>query len=355
MPSSVVGFREHEPAYLELLRAHVDKPGLFCATFSQRRRGDDEARDVVPRHESLWRQSDQDIERFWILATPIRKVPTPSTRPSPARLAPAPRRMTCVIPIPRAASPKAHQSATLADMPDSKSPQKKKRRARKTPPEATTAMVVHGSEHLTRDDRTVLAEALRQAEGTRNIVEAALLDFGRWLLVEVFHDDAAAALGAKGDNSVWRELVDRAGGPTLRLGERFLFVALEIAAHDKRIQDDAWRLLESGRKELLLPLKDETLMRKAAQHVVTMKLSQRATREYVRAELVAQGGAEAPRVTTKRFQAHVRRFRERVLDAAYRRKMERSLRELPKEEKAGVRGELLAIKTWAAELLATMR
>ena len=33
-----------------------------------------------------------------------------------------------------------------------------------------------------------------------------------------------------------------------------LYVGLEIAARDKRINDDVWRTLEPGRKELLLPL-----------------------------------------------------------------------------------------------------
>jgi len=241
-------------------------------------------------------------------------------------------------------------------MSDAKPPAKKPRAKKKKPAEPTTAMVLaRGDGQLSKSERALLAEALRRAEGTRNVVESALLDFGRWLLNEIFHDDAGAALENKRDNPVWLELLSRAGGPTLRLGERFLYVSLEIAAHDKRIQDDAWRLLDPGRKELLLPIKDEARMREAAQHVVAMKLSQRATRAYVRAEKAAQGTAAAPRVTQKRFEAHVRRFRERVLDPAYKRKVERSLRDLAKDEKDGVRDELQAIKAWAADLLATLR
>ena len=69
----------------------------------------------------------------------------------------------------------------------------------------------------------------------------------------MFADDAAAALGDRRGNRVWQGLMGRAGAPTLRVSERLMTVAPVIAAHDKRIQDESWRLLEVGRKELLLP------------------------------------------------------------------------------------------------------
>ena len=46
--------------------------------------------------------------------------------------------------------------------------------------------------------------------------------------------------------------------------------------------------LEPGRKELLLPLDDESAMRRAAQHVTAMKLTQRATRTYVASQRAEQ-------------------------------------------------------------------
>lgn len=209
---------------------------------------------------------------------------------------------------------------------------------------------------LAKAERALLAEALRRAENARNVLESTLLDFGRWLLVEVFHDDAAAALGdRKRDNPVWRELLSRAGGPTLRLNAKFLYVALDIAAHDKRIQDDSWRLLEPGRKELLLPLRDEASMRKAARRVVEMKLSQRATRDLVRAELATRGDKPAVRVTPQRFQSQLKKFRERVADASYKKKVEASLRGLSKDKRTEVRKELEALHQWSADLLAAVR
>lgn len=143
----------------------------------------------------------------------------------------------------------------------------------------TSALATTPPATLTRDQRTLLAEALRQAETTREIIEDKLVDFGRWLLVHVFDDDARAALEQKRTNPVWREIIDRAGGPTLRLSPRLVHVAIDIGAHDHRITDQSWRLLEPGRKELLLPLGEDALLQKAAKHVVALKLSHRATEQ----------------------------------------------------------------------------
>jgi hypothetical protein len=172
---------------------------------------------------------------------------------------------------------------------------------------------------LDAPQRKILAEALRRAEETRDVIEDALVSFGRWVLVKVF-DDAAAALDGRHDNPVWRDLLARAGGPTLRLSARMLYVALHIAAHDKRITDEAWRNLEPGRNELLLPLGDESAMRRAAQHVTAMKLTQRATRAYVASLRAEQGEAHKARLTPARLTAQVRGFRERVANAAWQRR-----------------------------------
>ena len=49
---------------------------------------------------------------------------------------------------------------------------------------------------------------------------------------------------------MWQELVRRAGGPTLRISKHMLYVAVRLAAYDKRITDQTWRGLDPGRKEL---------------------------------------------------------------------------------------------------------
>ncbi len=58
-----------------------------------------------------------------------------------------------------------------------------------------------------------------------------------------------------------------------------LSVALHVAAYDKRINDESWRGLDVGRKEILLPLGEDRLLRAAARRVSSLKLSQRATRD----------------------------------------------------------------------------
>lgn len=216
---------------------------------------------------------------------------------------------------------------------------------------ATAPVVEARGEKLDAAQRRLLAEGLRQAEQTRNVMEDALVGFGRWLLVHVFDDNAAEALGGRHDNPVWRELLARAGGPTLRLSERLLYVALHIAAHDRRIQDEAWRGLEPGRKQLLLPLGDEDLMREAAQHVTAMKLSQRATRAYVAALRAERGEPRAVRLTAPRLAMQVRGFRERVTAKAYQRRALTVIRKADGAERDDVRRELEAVRQWATELL----
>ncbi len=219
-------------------------------------------------------------------------------------------------------------------------------------PAPSTARPTDDAPALDAAQRRTLAEALRRADETRDAIEDALVSFGRWMLVHVFDDDAAAALGDRRDNPVWRTLLSRAGGPTLRLSERMLYVALHIAAHDRRITDEAWRSLEPGRKELLLPLGDEALMRKAAQHVTAMKLTQRATRTYVRSLREAQREADGPRLTPARLSARVRSFREAVTDTAYQKKAAEVLRKADDETLAAMRDELLAVQRWSERLLA---
>ena len=172
-----------------------------------------------------------------------------------------------------------------------------------------------------------------------------MTSYGRWLLGSIFGGDAAAALDDKSSNVVWRELVRRAGGPTLRIGRRMLYVALQLAARDKRIADTTWRGLDAGRKELLLPLGDDARLREAAQHVAKFNLTQANTRQYVSGLLAATGRARAVRLTMPRLVGHVQKLRAAVGTAAALRKVEQ-LREAaePRErEKAADEVEQLRV------------
>jgi len=167
----------------------------------------------------------------------------------------------------------------------------------------------------------VLNEALRRGEDLREEVETAVASYGRWLLEAVFDDDTTAALDGKSKNPVWLELVRRAGGPTLRVSRHLLYVALAIAANDKRITDQPWRGLDGARKELLLPIRTSGGLRDAAQHVAKFNLTQAKTREYVTSVLEGQGEKRQVRLTANGLLARVRKPREALGGAAVLRKV----------------------------------
>ena len=187
---------------------------------------------------------------------------------------------------------------------------------------ATIAVLAREAPHLSRDEHALLAEALRLGEETRRAVQDAIVDFGRWILVHVFADDARAALEDRSDNAVWLELRRRAGGPSLAMSDRMLYVALHLAARDKRIADQAWRGLDAGRKELLLPLGEDDAIREAAHHVARFNLSQPNTRAYVRSLLTKTGRAPALRLTAPRFIARLRGIRGKLEQRGLLKKLE---------------------------------
>jgi hypothetical protein len=175
---------------------------------------------------------------------------------------------------------------------------------------------------LTPREKVLLEQALRRGEDLREQVEATVTAYGRWLLEGVFANDPSAALDDKSGNPVWRELVRRAGGPTLRIGRRMLYVALQLAARDKRIADTTWRGLDAGRKELLLPLGDDTRLRDAAQHVSKFNLTQASTRQYVSGLLESSGRPRAVRLTVPRLVGQVKKLRASLGTPAALRKVE---------------------------------
>jgi hypothetical protein len=71
--------------------------------------------------------------------------------------------------------------------------------------------------HLTGAEKKVLDEALRRGEDLREELETKTLEYGR---------------------------CRRAGGPTLGVTRHLLYVALRIAANDRRITAAAWRGLD---------------------------------------------------------------------------------------------------------------
>ncbi len=165
-------------------------------------------------------------------------------------------------------------------------------------------------------ERKLFDEALRMGTDLADELESRMMSFGRWLLSEVFANDAALALDDKSKNPIWVELVARAGGPTLRIGKKMLYVAVRLAAYDKRIGDQAWHGLDAGRKEILLPLRDDRRLREAAQHVSKFNLTQIKTAAYVGALMAESGEAKPVRLTAPMLVGRMKKIQEALGGAA---------------------------------------
>lgn len=208
---------------------------------------------------------------------------------------------------------------------------------------------------LTKPERAVLDEAIRLGSDLADELGSKIVSFGRWLLENVFHNDATAALEDKGQNHVWLELVRRAGGPTLAVSRRMLYVALQVAAHDKQITDQSWRGLDAGRKEILLPLRETARLRQAAQHVTRFNLTQPKTREYVGTLLAESGRPKQMRVTGKTLATRVRKMRESLGAAGFVRRVKEMHAELEAAERAKIAGEIDKLRDVLAELARTLK
>jgi hypothetical protein len=219
----------------------------------------------------------------------------------------------------------------------------KKPDARVSPLTIVTARIPDNPVKLNKAERALLDEALLQGERTRDAVDDALIEFGRWVLLHVFANDATAATDLRTSNPVFLELLRRAGGPTLGLSVRAIHLAVHVAARDRRITDPAWRSLTLTRKELLLPLGDDVQIRHAARHVARMGLSHRDTRAYVAQLLLQAGKVRQIRVTLPQFTARLRNLREGSAHGVLRRMVDLAKHASP-EEREAVRVEVHALR-----------
>lgn len=217
----------------------------------------------------------------------------------------------------------------------------------------STELAVAPPTSLNTAERRLLAEALEQGESARDEMESSLLEYGRWMLVHVFEDDPEAALAERSPNPVWRALLAQAGGASLRLSARMLEVAVRVAALDRQLEDASWQALDVGRKELLLPLRDTGLLRKAAKHVAGAKLTQRDTHKYVSGLLEAQGRKRQVRITPSGYTARVRAIREKLASPAVMKHLQKV--ELTPAQREALADEIDQLRAWASDTLATLR
>lgn len=212
------------------------------------------------------------------------------------------------------------------------------------------ASPTHEGPALSKSEQALLSTALERSESARNAIETTLVEYGRWLLVHVFGDDTTAVLEHRYDNPIWAHLVKRAGGPTLRLSPRFLTNALLIATYDKRLNDGSWKALDPGRKELLLPLKEEKELREAAQHVLTANLSTRKTREFVDQMRESNGVSVERRESAARVRQILRNTQDRFSGKQRTERILAAAKKLDSKERAQLVKEFEALAKTAAAL-----
>lgn len=215
----------------------------------------------------------------------------------------------------------------------------------------------HGGAPVKLDpsQRGILSDALREGVGLADELEDKVVEYGRFLLAKVFHDDTTEALDRKTKNPVWEELVRRAGGPTLPLSSRLLYVALRTAAWDRRIHDETFRKLDVGRKELLLPLDEESQLKAAANHVSKLSMTQDDTRQYV-AQLRAEAGKpKQPRFTAKTLAAKATKLSEDLGGAANLKRVKKLRSAMRGEERERVVKAMENLREVVAEIVRALK
>jgi hypothetical protein len=208
---------------------------------------------------------------------------------------------------------------------------------------------------LTANEKVLLADAIREGATLADKLQTQVVEYGRWLLAKVFGDDTKAALDRKSKNPVWLELLRRAGGPTLRLNRRLVYVALRMAAWDKRIQDSTFRSLDAPRKELLLPLDDETKLKKAANHVAKLGLTQTDTRQYVTELMAEDGKPRQVRFTGAQLGRKMKLMREDLEGAATLRRVKALRAEMDVKDRDGLVAEMESLRDVVSELVRALK
>ncbi len=198
--------------------------------------------------------------------------------------------------------------------------------------------------HLSGAEVHLLDRALAEGSELKDTLEKAVIAFGRWVLVEVFGNDAMRALDEWGRNPVWLELVRRAGGPSLGISRTVLYAALRLAANDKRVTDQSWQRLDMGRKQLLLPLREPAKLRQAAQHVMKWNLTQTKTKEYVTQLQAEHGKKPIVRLTRAGLIGRVRKLRESLGGATILKRAGELATKMNARERAEVVKEMSALR-----------
>jgi hypothetical protein len=182
-------------------------------------------------------------------------------------------------------------------------------------------------------ERAVLEQALERGAAVRASADSAWAEFGQWLFAHVFGDDTSSAIDHRDDNPIWAALYALADGAKLRVRHDELERAVLTAAYDKRLNSDAWRALDFGRKWRLLKLADDKLLRRAAQHVLSTNLDTRGIDAYVRAVLEEQSEPVAVRVNVSALVGALDRMQEKLTDRGFAKQLASASKKLSDDKR----------------------
>lgn len=140
-----------------------------------------------------------------------------------------------------------------------------------------------------------LQDAVRSIQAEWQTATRALVRIGQVVLDTCFEGNARLLLEEGAARTVrYAELVRRVGALGIGLGEKTLNVGVRIAAYDQLVRGNHWKLLDPGRKEDLLPLREPPLLAAGARFAVEMGSSRENLRKWVASQRT-QGG-QAPRL-----------------------------------------------------------
>lgn len=134
-----------------------------------------------------------------------------------------------------------------------------------------------------------------------------------------------------------------------------LYVALGMAAWDRRIQDSAFRTLDVGRKELLLPLDDESKLKQAANHVAKLELTQTDTRQYVTQLMAEAGKPRQARFSGPQLARKAKKIREDLGGASTLKRVKALRAEMDVKERDGLVAEMEKLRDVVADLVRALK
>lgn len=208
---------------------------------------------------------------------------------------------------------------------------------------------------LSPAEKAVFAEAVSRGEALRRHTDDAIAEYGRWLFAQVFGEDSSSAIAHRGEHALWSAIAEAADSTRLRLPLAMLEAAVLCAAYDKRLNSDAWRALDFGRKARLLRLAQDKLLRQGAQHVLAANLSAKATEQYAREVLREQGEPVQVRLSVRRVQRRIADFSQRLTEREFARRFDKLVRDADPEQKRALLAEIEAAQGALAALRARLK